>query len=150
MMHSLQKWARHDPFSIAFGIAVGLGLALWFQPPHLTYENLPFPPHLKAIKAGEVMPLTVRRCNNSDSLQAYLVTHKLESLSNPEMVAIVMPAMPTGIKPGCETVTSLINLVPAATPPGRYRIIGAGIIQGALRSYVVPWHSEPFDVVGGP
>jgi len=27
MMHSLQKWARHDPFSIAFGIAAGLGHA---------------------------------------------------------------------------------------------------------------------------
>lgn len=147
MMHSLQKWARHAPYSIAFGLVAGLGLALWFQPPYLTYENLPFPPHLKAVRAGEVMPLTVRRCNSSGTLQAYLVTHELDSLSNPAMAAIVMPALPTAIKPGCETVTSLINLVPAATPPGRYRIVGTGITQGALRSHVVPWHSEPFDVV---
>lgn len=134
---------------LATVIAMGafLGYFFFLEPPYLTYENLPFPPHLKQVRQGEVMPLTVRRCNRSDEMKAYIVAHELQSLSVPPGKVVVMPSQLTTALPGCETVTSLINLVPAATPPGVYRVVGAALIEGHMSSHVVPWYSESFEVL---
>jgi len=124
------------------------GWALYIERPDLTYENLPFPAELRQVRAGQVMPLTVRRCNHSTGIKAYVITHALVNVETG--AKIIMPDALTTMQPGCETVTSTINLVPTATPPGRYYVSGAGIIEGRIRTWVVPWTSEAFEVAGGP
>jgi hypothetical protein len=131
--------------SLAIGCLALLAYGWWFERPALRYEALPWPPTLKQVRPGEVIPLRVRRCNDSDQVIAYVVTHQLQAIDGP--ARFVMEPRTTTIEAGaCETVTSEINQVPAGTPPGHYRVVGAGIVQGSLRTFVVPWHSAPFEV----
>jgi hypothetical protein len=117
-----------------------------FERPFLTYENLPFPTQTTMVKAGEVVPLMVRRCNNTSTTRVYLVTHELERLDALQPNVILL-AEPVPIQPGCTTGASRVNRIPAGTPPGKYRLVGAGIIEGSLRMLTVPWQSQPFEVV---
>lgn len=124
------------------------GLVIWgmfFERPYLTYQNLPFPPELQRVKPGQVMPLTVIRCSSASTIKSYLITHELERLdvATPN---VLMKSEPTSIKPGCHQSTSLINLVPIATPPGTYRVVGVAVVDGLFHTFPVPWHSQSFEV----
>lgn len=141
----MQAVFRTFPMSIAVGLMVGALYLLWFQEPYLTYKNLPFPPTLQTVKPGQVMPLTVVRCSSASTIKSYTITHELRN-EDGRSPAVIMPATLVTVAPGCAQTTSLVNLVPAATPPGRYRIVGVAIVEGALRSIPVPWSSQAFEV----
>lgn len=131
-------------------VVVCSGLILWalyFEKPFLSYVNLPFPVRLAQVKAGEVIPLTVRRCNSSDVIRFYDVTHEIRSLSDPSRPPRILTSERVSIAPGCTEGVSLINMVPKNSPPGRYVVTGLGIVQGTARTFAVPWYSQPFEVV---
>jgi hypothetical protein len=141
------RFTKKHALTIMFGGTVGFLAYLWLEPPFLSYKNLPFPTKQYQVKAGQVIPLHVRRCSSAASVQAYAVTHELRSETRPEAPPYIMPAEFVTIVPGCEEGVSLINRVPDATPPDRYRVHGLAIINGPFRPRTVPWHSQPFEVV---
>ncbi len=142
-MRKLRQFIWHSPFVILLGLISGPLLYLYFEPPYLRYEDLPWPVTLAKVRPGQVIPVRVRRCNDSKQVRAYTVTHQLVSVDS-ERRYVMEPRLTT-IEPGCETTTSEINVIPAGTPPGMYRVVGAGI-GDTLRSWAVPWHSQPFEV----
>lgn len=145
-MERLRNWL----VLITAGLVLTIGgIAVWafyIEPPFLSYHNLPFPADLQRVKPGQVMPLTVERCSTSKNIESYTITHELRYESG-DRPAIVMPATLVTVPPGCHRAINLVNLVPSVTPPGRYRIYGFAIVQGSLRSFAVPWSSQPFEVV---
>lgn len=144
----MDKLFRHLlHLAAATGLLCGvlLAWAYFVQKPYLSYTNLPFPANLQQVKPGQVMPLTVRRCSSSSTIESYTVTHSLQNLDG-KSPAVIMPATLVTVEPGCAISTSLIDLVPDATPPGKYRIVGVAIIQGTLRTFPVPWWSQEFEV----
>lgn len=138
-------------FAIAFLMFVAFSFgalmyALFFEEPYLSYENLPFPPLTPIVIAGDVVPLQVQRCNRSDNPKTYEIEHSLKDVER--NTTIVLPSLVVQIEPGCHKSVSLINLVPAETPSGRYRVVGLAKIQGFLRPHLVEWYSGEFVVVG--
>lgn len=128
-------------------VCVGLfGYGWWFEKPALRYENLPFPVVLQQVRPGEIIPIRVRRCNDSNQEITYTVVHALHAVDS-DVRYVMLPRLTTMGPNICETVTSMINDVPLDARPLRYKIVGAGIIQGSLRSFIVPWYSAPFEVV---
>lgn len=119
--------------------------AFFLETPFLSYQNLPFPPDLSTVRPGQVMPLTVERCSTARGIESYTVTHELRN-ERADLPAITMPAMLVTVQPGCHKSISLVNLVPAVTPAGVYRIHGVAIVQGSIKSFAVPWSSQPFEV----
>ena len=131
--------------ALALACAGIVAWAMFIERPFLSYHNLPFPPELQRVKPGQVMPLTVERCSTASSIESYTVTHELRETTG-KRPAIIIPATLVTVMPGCHKSTSLVNIVPGATPPGTYRIHGVAIVQGSLRSFAVPWSSQPFEV----
>lgn len=118
---------------------------LFFEPPYLTYTNLPFPTLVREIRAGEVMPLQVIRCNNDDQTHNYVIAHSLENLDTHAYT--LLPMVQLNISPGCHPGTSTINRVPPDTPTGRYRVFGTAEIRGLLKTHIVEWYSQEFAVL---
>lgn len=117
-------------------------LALLFEPPWLVYTNLPFPVLNSPVKAGNVVVIQVSRCSTARSTQIYTVSHALRGPGLP----IILPATTVPIDPGCGSRVVATNKIPEGTPPGQYRLIGYGEIQGIIRSHSVQWHSQYFEV----
>ena len=120
---------------------------LWFfEPPFLSYQGLPFQV-VGPARPGESVKLIVTRCNSSDKPRDYELSHWLENIDTNE-TAVPLPAGKVApIKPGCQTGRSAMNVIPVGTPPGRYRIGGAGQAEGTLRTVPVEWYSETFEVL---
>lgn len=131
--------------AMVIACAALLGWALFLEKPFLTYENLPFPPQIQKVRPGEVMPLVVRRCNSASSVRFYDVTHELRRVDRPEPPRI-MKGERVKIDPGCRQGLSTVNEVPLDTPPGVYIAAGLGIVEGTVRTFAVPWYSQPFEV----
>ena len=118
----------------------------WFEPPFLSYQGLPFKVSGPA-RPGESVQLVVTRCNSSSSPQDYELSHWLKNIDTGDPPVVLPAGLVPTIKPGCETGRSAMNVIPAGTPPGHYKIGGAGVAKGTLRTVNVDWYSEPFEVV---
>jgi len=116
----------------------------WIEKPHIRYEGVPFAVGPGPFRPGQVIPMQVTRCNDTKTDGVYTVAHALKNVTTGAVY--VMEPRVTVIQPGCKTVTSLINVVPPGTPPGRYFLTGSALASGSLRSWIVPWHSQPFEV----
>ena len=138
-------------FAAAAAIATTLGSAVvvWaivFEDPWLEYPVIPFPVLLPAVHAGEVIPLSVRRCNTGTTTRAYVFAHSLVSVDGAQ-TEVVLPPVTASVSPGCSTAQSRVNIVPRGTKPGIYRINGVTEINGIVRSFPLQWESEPFEVL---
>ena len=116
-----------------------------FEGPFLSYPNLPFKA-LGPARPGESVRLLVTRCNSSSEPLDYELSHWLKKIDTADP-AVILPAGRVPLNPGCETAISAANVIPVGTPPGRYVVGGMGIVRGTLRTFRVPWYSEPFCVV---
>jgi len=131
--------------ALAFTGSGVMTYALVLEKPWLSYTNIPFPAaQRKTYKPGEVVQLIVARCNSSNDVRVYRITHSLQRLDEPGWY--VLPADEANMAPGCRAVTSSLNKIPLETVPGHYRVVGAGIVQGMIRDHVVPWASQSFYV----
>jgi hypothetical protein len=122
----------------------------WFgsvaEKPYLRYVNSPFPA-AGPVKAGEAVQLVVERCNDGSRTRGYLVSHQLRNLDT-GMVTILPDAL-VMIEPGCTTAISRLNVIPAGTTPGRYRVTGRATVHGFFAQHEVAWESQPFEVLEG-
>ena len=137
-------WAMFWLFAVS--LSATLVYLRYFEPPFLSYPGLPFQVEGPA-RPGESVRLIVTRCNSSSKPRNYELSHWLQNTDTNEP-ATVLPAGPVPpIKPGCQTSRSAMNVIPAGTPPGRYRIGGVGQAEGTLRTTPVEWYSETFEVL---
>jgi hypothetical protein len=126
---------------------VGLLIALWFEAPWLSYENLPFPVlNEHALHVGDEIPLEVTRCNRSGESRSYLITRTFVNAQQPDDV-VMLQSTTLPIRAGCTTNTSRANKVPEGTKPGFYRIVGKAQVDSTLRTRWIDWSSMPFEVV---
>ncbi len=124
-----------------------LGILAWlifFEPPWLVYSNLPFPVRTPVVHPGSPILMDVSRCSSATQTRVYIVSHRLINVR--DNTVYILPATTASIEPGCNTVVSSVNIVPKGAPPGRYRVSGFGEIQGIIRTSLVSWQSEDFDV----
>ena len=116
---------------------------VFFEPPWLTYTNLPFPVLNSPVKAGSSIRLTVSRCSTASVTRIYAVSRVLVDKDGKQLL---LPAGLATIDPGCLDAVSASNVVPIDTPPGTYTLHGYGEIQGVVRTSSVRWESQPFEV----
>ena len=117
----------------------------FLERPFLYYLHIPFPVVQKRVVAGTAAHIEVTRCNRDAHTRSYVISHMLVNLDDGK--TYVLPSATTSIAPGCETVESVFNVVPAAALPGHYFVRGVSEAQGTLRTSLVVWESEPFEVV---
>jgi hypothetical protein len=118
---------------------------LFAEKSFLTYENIPFPPVVFSARPGDIVPLSVERCNHDKISHNYTTTHALKNTKTQEVV--LLPEMMVNITPGCTSAISLINRIPPGTPPGHYIVFGTAETRGTLRTHYVDWHSQEFEVL---
>ena len=123
-------------------ICIG-GYYAFLEPPFLTYGNLPFPVLTPQVRDGNTVILDVQRCNADSKTRVYAIAHTLVG----ETMTILLPTVPTSIRPGCSQSFSAINVIPPNTPPGTYHIEGYAELQGTLRAFSIAWRSASFEVV---
>lgn len=116
---------------------------IWFEPPVLSYNNLPFPA-LNNPKAGEAALFQVIRCNSDSKQRLYTISRRLIGIDN--STVYILPASVVSIEPGCTTEVSAANVIPASVKSGRYTLEGYGEIAGTLRNSSVRWYSQTFEV----
>jgi hypothetical protein len=117
------------------------------KPSPLSYRNLPFPPSKKRLVAGEVVPLLVDRCNSSDEVISYRVSHRIESTTT--RLSYVLPGpieQEASLEPGCTPMESLINTTSKDLSEDWYKIIGTASLTYREHTYIVVWYSEKFYV----
>ena len=142
--------ALHRQFAILAWVFVILfaGLVVFFaifEGPYLSYPSLPLKV-LGPAKPGESVRLLVTRCNSSADPLEYEVSHWLKDIDTTEPEIVLPTSRLLPLPSGCQTVISALNIVPLGTHPGRYIVGGIGAVRGVLRTFRVPWYSEPFDV----
>ena len=130
---------------IALAVAT-LVYLMYFEPPFLSYQGLPFKVEGPA-RAGESVKLIVTRCNSSDKPREYEVTHWLKCAGGDQLLVVLPSGKVPPIKPGCEPARSAFNVVPEGTKLGWCRVGGFGVVKGTLRTVGVPWVSEWFEVI---
>ena len=118
----------------------------YFKPPFLSYPGLPFQVEGPA-RVGESVRLIVTRCNSDDKPRDYELSHWMQSIDTDDPPVVLPSGRVPSIKPGCQTGRSAMNVIPAGTRPGRYRIGGTGLVAGTLRTFEVEWYSETFEVL---
>ena len=116
-----------------------------FEKPYLTYSNIPFPPLVKAVHGGEVIPLKVSLCNNSRVPTTFTLARSLQEVDTKAM--IFMSDVLIRSAPGCREAVSLAHVIPYGVPPGNYRLIGQTEVEGTLRTFRIGWDSLPFQVL---
>jgi len=124
---------------------VTAGYSIAVDKPYLQYKNLPFPTKQLAVKAGQVMPLQVERCNTDSVPHNYSTSHAMQNLVTRE--SYILPEAIVNIMPGCTSSESRVNRLPDNVTPGKYRLFGIAEIQGRFTTHFVEWHSQPFEVV---
>jgi hypothetical protein len=126
----------------------------FIKKPPLTYEGLAFDTVGKTFKPGDVVPVRVKRCNNTDAPLTYLIAHNLYSVRKKQSFIFAgAAATPTFLLPGCETITSPINRLPFDTleiplPDDEYQIFGSGYGTDPATGKVFSstWYTKPFTV----
>lgn len=136
-------------FACAFVAVMAFGLCFFvyfslFDRPYLSYRNLPFPTQIQRVKAGQVIPIRVIRCNRDSVAHNYTTTHSAWSIDQQRPYILTEARIP--IEPGCADSISLVNHLPADLPPGKYYVFGSAEVQGVLRTHHVEWRSQPFEV----
>ncbi len=117
---------------------------IFFTPPPLEYENIPFPVVTPFVKAGEPVVVVVRRCNTAAVSRMYAVSRELvDEKGNATLLEPMLAKLPIG----CATTTVRSHQVPLGTPPGRYYLRGYAEIQEFIRSHTVHWRTMSFEVV---
>lgn len=143
-MNNLFNWLLRL-FGLLMAASIGLVVwALYFEEPYLYYQNLPFP-ELGSVRAGEPVQLSVERCNRDSVIRTYDITRSLINVKTKQVD--LLPNVKVSIDPGCHRGISRINVIPASTAPGTYRVTGVAVIPGLMRTHEVPLYSEPFEVV---
>jgi hypothetical protein len=129
---------------LLFAVVVGFGFLI--EKPYLQYTNLPFPVmNTEPIKPGATVYLQVARCNADSIRRTYIVSRTLIPLDS-SLQEYVLPAGAASIAPGCHVDISAVNVRPDKVLPGRYYIEGAAEVNGFIRTFVVRWTSQPFEV----
>lgn len=122
--------------------------AYFIADPPLLYTNLPFEALKTTVHAGEVVPLTVGRCNTTNKVITYRLTHSIVNVKTRDRY--VLPGVEYSdilVMPGCDTLVSMINQLPDSLPAGEYQIYGTARVEGQIRDYLLVWYSTPFQVV---
>ena len=122
---------------------------LFVEKPAMHYTNLPFPVMKTPVYPGDVLPLIIARCSDSNGRRVITSSRYLENLGDDQEV-LVLEMIAAIIPPGCVTQTVNIHRVPESTAPGNYRLIGATIVPGLIRDFHIAWDSEPFQVIAKP
>lgn len=125
----------------------------FLEEPFFSYINLPFavlsvsadPNQITRIKAGDAVPMLVRRCNSSRVTHVYTLSHSLVRMDR-STAEVILPASITSISPGCSEILRRDTIVPPDTAPGLYQITGVAEVQATIRSVTVTWQSQPFEV----
>lgn len=122
----------------------------WADPP-MTYNNLPFPVQVGVVRPGEIVPLTVSRCNNTEEPLVYSMSHSLVNLETRERFILSgLSAQDIFLTPGCRVATSFAHRTPPDLTDGMYEIYGTARITGRTRDHLLIWHSVPFKVEAAP
>jgi hypothetical protein len=139
------RW-RIAIFSVIGATWLGLGWVLWqlFQPPYLSYPDLPFAPTKQVFQPGEAASFTVRACNRDTVPHSYPVVRELHSVDG--LLQYSFGSTTVVWPPGCKTIISVVNRVPVETPDGEYYIVGYSEDAQRLNSVTIPWQTEPFTV----
>lgn len=138
---------RYLLYVVTFLVALLMAFGLWayfLQRPTLSYPQ----PQLlvkREPKAGEPVTLIVERCNSSGDRQVYLISRRLVRLDKKQRDKI-LETSPVDVPPGCSTAESNANVIPVGTVPGQYMVAGISIVPGIGRTFLVEWHSAPFQV----
>ena len=122
--------------------------AAFYSAPYLSYPNPVFPVvgDARVFHPGDVVRLTVSRCNADSVIHSYTITH---ATRGPDGDYTILPQGSTMIDPGCSTGISYINVLPVSDlKSGTYRFVGNSQIEGIFRQFAVYWESEPFEVIG--
>jgi len=146
-----QKVSNGIAISLVAGmfLTVAILFYFWFfEKPFLEFKNIPFPPKLAQVLPGEIVPLSIERCNNDKQPRNYLSTHSLLNVETGQ--PILLPDVKVMIEPGCTTATSLLNRVPPEAPPGKYLVFGTAEVHGTIRDFYIDWRSEEFLVIAKP
>ena len=131
--------------------AIGLVYILFVERPPLRYMNSPFPVLKNQVYPGDVLPLSVSRCSDANGRRVITSTRYLENIGDDDdQEVLVLDMIAAIIPPGCVTQLVKIHRIPALTPPGTYRFIGATIVPGLIRDFQIEWSSAPFQVVAKP
>ena len=118
----------------------------FFEPPWLSYTQLPLKVMTPSVKPGERVLLTVVRCNSDMRTRTYTLSHLLVP-TDKRMRVVVLDATSAQISPGCTEGISPVNLVPVGTPAGEYHVEGISEVAGTITTFLVGWRSESFKVV---
>lgn len=148
MMYLLYKYPARLVALMLFTMGAALASVFYFlflEPPYLVYRNIPFEPMVKAIYAGEVIPMKVSVCNNASRPTTYTLARSLQDVNT--LALISMSDVLIRSVPGCRESISLAHVVPHGVAPGKYRLIGQTEIEGTLRTFKVGWDSQPFEVM---
>lgn len=132
--------------TICIIIIIELGIYFaFFQPPWLSYTNSPFPVLNDGGKVhrGEDIRLLVARCSSSSTRRIFPIARRLVGPGNP----IIVKSDSVPIEPGCQQVESRVTAASADAPLGFYSLEGYSEAAGPLRTTIVPWRSQQFEVV---
>lgn len=152
MNECIQK--RHSPWPMRIAIVFLALLSClvstifyyqFFEEPYLSYKNVPLPTRMDQVYPGEVIPMTVERCNTSGEMKVYKTTHTLHEVE--KNLYYVLRDETVAVPDGCTTAISNINVVPKDIPAGRYIVFGTSEIHGKLRTHFVDWYSTAFFVI---
>ena len=119
--------------------------AAFFEVSYLDYPVQPFPIIVQPIKPGDVIPMWVTRCNSSDSVKTYKITHIIKNISTGK--AYLLPDVEVTIEASrCVTETSLIHIAPKSLENGLYQVFGEAHTNGIIRKFHVKYWSGIFEV----
>ena len=121
----------------------------YIEKPYVTYTPLPFPMPQKAVYPGGVATATATRCNTRSTEVSYKSTRQFKRENSNEPAIILEPVWIT-IQPGCSSVSTRVNVVPATATPGFYRFSGTAIIKGLIVEHEVAWNTDVFEVIAKP
>lgn len=123
-------------------------LALLFEPAWLTYPRLPHKTLMQTVVAGNPIKLYVYRCNSSTDLRSYQISREIVC---DDKHTVVLAADSIAIGPGCTEGISLANVIPADTDSAKGCYVqGTSEVLGTIRTRIVPWYSDKFDIVAAP
>lgn len=135
---------------VILGVGVFMTVFAFFyvtflERPYLKYTNSPFVALGGPFKAGDIVPLFVGRCNNTDVVRSYSLARSLRNVHS--NIYSAMPDAYISAPPGCSEGVQRIHRLPTDLPPGRYQLFGGAQILGMVKSFSVSWESQEFEVV---
>jgi len=121
-----------------------------YEQSYLTYPELPFKVLSPQVRPGEAVRLEVKRCSSASTEKVYSLTHAVYPFDVEDgKDRIMLPGTVVSVQPGCGTNISVVNIVPANTPPGLYYVAGMASTdtKSGFNSREVYWRSGTFEVI---